>query len=226
MTYGQADRADVRLGDVALGEGGLAFRLLAGAATADVRLPLAGRHNAWHAAAAAAVGLALGVPLDEAAAALALATPVKGRLVWREVGGVRVLDDTYNANPVSVRAALDALREDPGGGRRWVILGDMLELGALTESAHREVGAWIAALPVAGLAAVGSAVRVAAEAARVGGCPDVATFASPEGAAAHILAKVGRGDRVLVKGSRGMRLERAVEALMAGLGTRVEASRC
>jgi UDP-N-acetylmuramoyl-tripeptide--D-alanyl-D-alanine ligase len=226
MTYGQADRADVRLGDVALGEGGLAFRLTAGAATADVRLPLAGRHNAWHAAAAAAVGLALGVPLDEAAAALALAAPVKGRLVWREAGGVRVLDDTYNANPMSVRAALDALREDPGGGRRWVIFGDMLELGALTETAHREVGAWIAALPVAGLAAVGSAVRVAAEAARGVGCPDVATFASPEGAAAHILAKVGRGDRVLVKGSRGMRLERAVEALMAGLGTRVEASRC
>ena len=87
MTYGQADRADVRLGDVALIDGGLGFRLTAGPATADVRLPLAGRHNAWHAAAAAAVGLALGVPLDEAAAALALAVPVKGRLVWREAGG-------------------------------------------------------------------------------------------------------------------------------------------
>ena len=132
MTYGQADRADVRLGDVALVEGGLGFRLAAGPATADVRLPLAGRHNAWHAAAAAAVGLTLGVPLDEAAAALALAVPVKGRLVWREAGGVRILDDTYNANPVSVRAALDALREAPGGGRRWVILGDMLELGTQT----------------------------------------------------------------------------------------------
>ena len=226
MTYGQADRADVRLGDVALVEGGLAFRLSAGAATADVRLPLAGRHNAWHAAAAAAVGLTLGVPLDEAAAALALVVPVKGRLVWREAGGVRILDDTYNANPVSVRAALDALREAPGGGRRWVIFGDMLELGPLTETAHREVGAWIAALPVAGLAAVGSAIRLTAETARMGGCPDVATFASPEGAAAHVLERVARGDRVLVKGSRGMRMERAVEALMAGLGIRPEASRC
>jgi UDP-N-acetylmuramoyl-tripeptide--D-alanyl-D-alanine ligase len=226
MTYGQADRADVRLGDVALVEGGLAFRLSAGAATADVRLPLAGRHNAWHAAAASAVGLTLGVPLDEAAAALALAVPVKGRLVWREAGGVRILDDTYNANPVSVRAALDALREAPGAGRRWVIFGDMLELGPLTESAHREVGAWMAALPVAGIAAVGSAIRMTAEAARAGGCPDVATFASPEGAAAHMLARVARGDRVLIKGSRGMRMERAVEAFMAGLGTRPEASRC
>jgi UDP-N-acetylmuramoyl-tripeptide--D-alanyl-D-alanine ligase len=226
MTYGQADRADVQLGDVALAEGGLAFRLAAGSATADVRLPLAGRHNAWHAAAAATVGLALGVPLDEAAAALALAVPVKGRLVWREAGGVRILDDTYNANPPSVRAALDALREAPGGGRRWVIFGDMLELGSLTETAHREVGTWVAGLPVAGLAAVGSSVRLTVEAARAGGCPDVATFASPEGAAAHILARVARGDRVLVKGSRGMRMERAVDALLAGLGASGEAPRC
>jgi UDP-N-acetylmuramoyl-tripeptide--D-alanyl-D-alanine ligase len=226
MTYGQADGADVRLGDVALIERGLAFRLVAGRAAAEVRLPLAGRHNAWHAAAAATVGLALGVPLDEAAAALALAVPVKGRLVWREAGGVRVLDDTYNANPVSVRAALDAFREPPGAGRRWVILGDMLELGPLTESAHGELGAWVAALPVAGFAAVGPAMRLAAEAARAGGCPDVAIFAAPEGAAAHVLARVTRGDRVLVKGSRGMRMERAVEALLAGLGASAETPAC
>jgi UDP-N-acetylmuramoyl-tripeptide--D-alanyl-D-alanine ligase len=218
MTYGQSDQADVRLGDVALADGALAFRLIAGHATADVRLPLAGRHNAWNAAAAAAVGLALGVQLDEAAAALALAAPVKGRLVWREAGGVRVLDDTYNANPASVRAALDALREAPGGGRRWVILGDMLELGIHTEAAHREVGAWLAALPVAGLAAVGPAMRVAAEAARAGGCPDVATFAEPAEAAQHVAARVACGDRVLVKGSRGMRMEGAVDALLARLG--------
>jgi UDP-N-acetylmuramoyl-tripeptide--D-alanyl-D-alanine ligase len=226
MTYGQADRADVRLGDVALADGGLAFRLVAGPATADVRLPLAGRHNAWHAAAAAAVGLGLGVPLDEAAAAFALAAPVKGRLVWREAGGVRILDDTYNANPASVRAALDTLREAPGGGRRWVILGDMLELGAQSEAAHREVGTWVAALPVAGLMAVGPGMRLAAETARSAGCPEVATFASPEGAVAHALARVARGDRVLVKGSRGMRMERAVAALQAGLGAAGEASRC
>jgi UDP-N-acetylmuramoyl-tripeptide--D-alanyl-D-alanine ligase len=226
MTYGQADAADVRLGDVGLAEGGLAFRLVAGRATADVRLPLAGRHNAWHAAAAAAVGLALGVPLDEAAAALALATPVKGRLVWREAGGVRVLDDTYNANPASVRAALDVLREAPGQGRRWAILGDMLELGGQTEAAHREAGAWVAALPVAGLLAVGPAMRLTAEAARAAGCPEVATFASPEGAAAHALTRLARGDRVLVKGSRGMKMERAVAALLAGLGPAGEAPRC
>jgi UDP-N-acetylmuramoyl-tripeptide--D-alanyl-D-alanine ligase len=125
-----------------------------------------------------------------------------------------------------VRAALDTLREAPGGGRRWVILGDMLELGAQSEAAHREVGTWVAALPVAGLMAVGPGMRLAAETARSAGCPEVATFASPEGAVAHALARVARGDRVLVKGSRGMRMERAVAALQAGLGAAGEASRC
>ena len=119
-----------------------------------------------------------------------------------------------------------SFREAPGGGRRWVILGDMLELGTLTETAHREVGTWVAALPVAGLATVGTAMRLAVDAARASGCPDVATFASPEGAAAHMIARVARGDRVLVKGSRGMRMERAVDALLAGLGVRAETPRC
>jgi UDP-N-acetylmuramoyl-tripeptide--D-alanyl-D-alanine ligase len=125
-----------------------------------------------------------------------------------------------------VRAALDAFREAPGGGRRWVILGDMLELGSLTEAAHREVGAWVAGLPVAGLATVGTAMRLTAEAARTAGCPDVATFASPEGAAEHVLARLARGDRVLVKGSRGMRMERAVDALLGRLAPSTEPPRC
>jgi UDP-N-acetylmuramoyl-tripeptide--D-alanyl-D-alanine ligase len=123
-----------------------------------------------------------------------------------------------------VRAALDALREGTGAGRRWVILGDMLELGAQTESAHRDVGSWVAGLPVAGFLAVGQAMRLAAESARAAGCPEIATFASPEGAAAHALPRLVRGDRVLVKGSRGMRMERAVAALLAGLAP--EGSRC
>jgi UDP-N-acetylmuramoyl-tripeptide--D-alanyl-D-alanine ligase len=226
VTYGQAAAADVRLGAVTVAPDGLAFTLTAGGARADVRLPLAGRHNAWNATAAAAVGTALGVPLEAAAAALAGAAPVRGRLHWRSAGGVRILDDTYNANPMSVRAALDALREAPGGGRRWVILGDMLELGTITEAAHREVGTWVAGLPVDGLAAVGSAMRLAAEAARVGGCPDVATFASPEGAATYVLSRVARGDRVLVKGSRGMRMERGVDALLVGFRGAGEGPRC
>ncbi|HZS34258.1 MAG TPA: UDP-N-acetylmuramoyl-tripeptide--D-alanyl-D-alanine ligase [Methylomirabilota bacterium] len=226
LTYGQADGADVRLGDVALAEAGLVFRLVSGSAAVDVRLPLAGRHNAWHAAAAATVGLTLGVPLDEAAVALALAAPVKGRLVWREAGGVRVLDDTYNANPASMRAALETLREAGGPGRCFAVLGDMLELGDQTDSAHREVGLWVAAVPLAGLAAVGPAMRATADSARAAGCPDVETFDAPEAAAAFVAERLAPGDRVLVKGSRGVRMERAVDALLARLAAARAGARC
>jgi|RhiMetdeSRZDD1v2_1073273.scaffolds.fasta_scaffold99033_2 UDP-N-acetylmuramoyl-tripeptide--D-alanyl-D-alanine ligase len=218
LTYGQAPAADVRIADVTPGDGGLAFALVTNGQRVTVRLPLSGRHNAWNAAAAAAVGVALGVPLAAAVDGLARATPVKGRLVWREAGGVRILDDTYNANPVSLRAALDALRDDAPGGRRWVVFGDMLELGPASEGAHAEAGRWIARLPVTGLAAAGAAARITVAEAAAAGCGDVAACRTPEEAAAHVAARVWPGDRVLVKGSRGMRMERAVEALLARLG--------
>ena len=134
-TYGQADRADVRLGDVALVDGGLAFRLWP---DGDRRGPAAAGGPAQRVARGGAPrrsGSRWAYLSTRPRPRWALAVAVKGRLVWREAGGVRILDDTYNANPVSVRAALDALREAPGGGRRWVIFGDMLELGPLTESA-------------------------------------------------------------------------------------------
>ena len=218
LTYGRADQADVRLGEVTAAAGGLAFTLACNGTTVPVRLPLPGRHNAWNAAAAAAVGLALGVPVEVAAAGLAGAVPVKGRLVWRQAGVVRILDDTYNANPVSLRAALDALRDADPEGRTWVVFGDMLELGAASDAAHVDAGRWIAALPAAGLATAGTASRATAAAAAAAGCPDVAAHATPEEAAAYVATRVRAGDRVLVKGSRGMRMERAVEALLARLG--------
>jgi len=225
VTYGGAPDATVRLGDVAASPSEVRFRVSAGGATVAVRLPLPAAHNAGNAAAALAVALELGIPLAEAAAALEAAPPIKGRLVWRDAAGVRVLDDTYNANPSSLRAALDVLRgagTDAAGdaGRAWVVLGDMLELGPATDAAHHEAGAWIAALPAAGLVTVGPAARLAAAAARLGGCPDVTTCETPEEAARRVAERIAPGDRVLVKGSRGMQLERAVVALLAALGER------
>jgi UDP-N-acetylmuramoyl-tripeptide--D-alanyl-D-alanine ligase len=218
LTYGHAPTADVQLGEVTPSGGGLAFTLATDGQRVDVRLPLSGRHNAWNAAAAAAVGVALGVPLAVAVEGLGRAAPVKGRLVWREAGGVHILDDTYNANPVSLRAALDALRDAGGPGRLWVVFGDMLELGPAGDQAHAEAGRWIAALPAAGLATAGAATRATAAAAAAAGCPDVQPCRTPEEAAAHVAARVRPGDRVLVKGSRGMRMERAVEAVLVRLG--------
>jgi UDP-N-acetylmuramoyl-tripeptide--D-alanyl-D-alanine ligase len=227
VTFGLAEGADVRVGAVAATAEGLTFSLTAGGATVPVRLPLPGRHNAGNAAAAVAAGRTLGVPLAEAARALGGAIAVKGRLVWREIAGVRVLDDTYNANPPSLRAALEVLGEAAraaGQGRTWVILGDMLELGPLAETAHRDAGAWIAAVPVAGLLTVGCRARRAGEAARAAGCPDVSAWDAPEAAAAALAPRLRAGDRVLVKGSRGMRMEQAVEALARTAGP--EAARC
>jgi UDP-N-acetylmuramoyl-tripeptide--D-alanyl-D-alanine ligase len=218
LTYGHAATADVRLGEITPSGGGLAFTLATDGQRVDARLPLSGRHNAWNAAAAAAVGVALGVPLAVAVEGLGRAAPVKGRLVWREAGGVRILDDTYNANPVSLRAALDALRDAGGPGGLWVVFGDMLELGPGSEPAHAEAGRWIATLPAAGLATAGAAARATAATAAAAGCPDVQACRTPEEAAAHVAARVRPGDRVLVKGSRGMRMERAVEAVLARLG--------
>src|SRR5262245_18491063 len=138
LTYGQAPMADVRIAGVRTISGGLGFELATDGERVDVHLPLSGRHNAWNAAAAAAVGLALGIPLAGVASGLGRAVPVKGRLVWRDAGGVRILDDTYNANPVSLRAALDALRDAASVGRVWVVFGDMLELGPVSEAAPVE----------------------------------------------------------------------------------------
>jgi UDP-N-acetylmuramoyl-tripeptide--D-alanyl-D-alanine ligase len=218
VTYGQSADADVRLGEVTVAPAELAFPVSAGAETVKVRLPYAGRHNAWNATAAMAVGRALGVELRLAAAALAEVAPIGGRLHWRDVAGVRLLDDTYNANPLSLRAALDALRAQPGG-RAWVVFGDMLELGSMSEAAHEAAGRWIAHLGAAGLATAGTATRATAAAARAAGCPDVATYETPEEAATHVAHRASAGDRILVKGSRGMRMERAVAALLRQLAT-------
>jgi UDP-N-acetylmuramoyl-tripeptide--D-alanyl-D-alanine ligase len=226
-TFGSSADADVRVADVVPTAAGLTFSLTAGGATVPVRLPLPGRHNAGNAAAAVAVGQVLGVSLAEAALALAEATPVKGRLVWREAGGIRILDDTYNANPPSLHAALDVLRQAAdaaGRGRTWVIFGDMLELGTLAEAAHTDAGAWIAAVPVAGLLTVGRRARTAGVAARAAGCRDVLACDTPEEAASRLAPRLLAGDRVLVKGSRGMRMERAVEILLGELGAGV--ARC
>jgi UDP-N-acetylmuramoyl-tripeptide--D-alanyl-D-alanine ligase len=220
VTYGRTGIADVRLGEVRTSPGGLDFSVTADGLSVEVPLPLPGLHNAWNAAAAIAVGRALGIPLAEAADALREAPAIKGRLVWREAAGVRILDDTYNANPASLRAALDVLRDAGPAGRAWVVLGDMLELGGASESAHREAGGWVAAVPAAGLAAVGPAAGLAAASARLAGCADVAACETPEEAARWVAARVAAGDRVLVKGSRGMQMERGVAALLAVLEAR------
>ena len=218
VTFGRAAGATVRIADEARDtDAGFAFTLEAAGRRQPVSVAFAGRHNVSNALAAAAVGVALELPLEDIARGLAAARPVGGRGVWKRAGEVTILDDTYNASPASVRAALDTLAARRAGRRTVVVLGDMLELGTLTDAAHREVGRLVAGLPADEFVGLGRAAALAVEAARAAGMADAHHMATFEAAVAHLLKRLTPGDVVLVKGSRGMRMERVVDALVARL---------
>jgi UDP-N-acetylmuramoyl-tripeptide--D-alanyl-D-alanine ligase len=218
VTYGHGGTARVRaVGHVVEDETGLSFTLEADGERQPVTLALAGRHNASNALAAAAAGVALGLPLADVARGLGGVRPVAGRCVWRRAGEVTILDDTYNASPVSVRAALDTVAARRHGRRVIVVLGDMLELGAISDEAHREVGRQVATLPADELIGLGRATQATVEAAREAGLVQATHLTTFEDTVAHLLKRLASGDLVLVKGSRGMRMERVVDALVARL---------
>jgi UDP-N-acetylmuramyl pentapeptide synthase len=219
ITFGQSDGAMVRTaGDAAETAEGLRFTLEIAGARAPVLLAFAGRHNVGNALAAAGAGLALGLGIDEIARGLADARPVKGRCVWRQAGDVRLLDDTYNANPASVRAAFETAAAHRGTRRLVIVLGDMLELGETTEQAHRDAGRQVVEAGAAEFIGMGRHAEIAVDAARAAGLSGALHTTTFEDTVAHLLKRLAPGDLVLVKGSRGMRMERVADALVARLG--------
>jgi len=203
------------------GEHGSVVRFSVGHTPVTVRLPLVGEHNARNAAAALAVASACKVPILAAAAALekAVLPPHRSRL--HVLAGRRVMDDCYNANPTSMLAALRTVAVSANAsGSAYAILGDMLELGPETAKAHEELGQEVARLGFAGLAAVGELAAHMVVGARAAGLPQEHVLATldPELAAAAVAEWSKPGDWVLVKASRGMRLERALDALERKLG--------
>ena len=218
VTYGRTAGATVRaVGELIDSPRGLELTLESGGERQPLRLGFAGEHNVTNALAAAGAGLALGLSLPEIVRGLAAARPVKGRCVWRSAGGVRILDDTYNANPASVKAALDTAAASRGPSRLIAVLGDMLELGPLAEAAHREVGRQAVAAGVTELVGMGKQARWMVEAAQEGGLVEAHHTTTFEDTVAHLLKQVAPGDLVLIKGSRGMRMERVADALEARL---------
>jgi len=218
VTYGRAGTAHVRaVGEPVDDEQGLTFTLETGGERQFVTLGLAGRHNVTNALAAAAAGVALGFSLADITRGLGAVRPVAGRCAWRQAGRVAILDDTYNASPVSVKAALDTAQAHRRGRRVIVVLGDMLELGSITDDAHRELGRAVAALPADEFIGVGRAMQFAVEAAKEAGLAEARHLTTFEDTVAHLLKRLTADDLVLVKGSRGMRMERVVDALVARL---------
>ncbi|MCL7494780.1 UDP-N-acetylmuramoyl-tripeptide--D-alanyl-D-alanine ligase [Streptomyces sp. MCA2] len=207
LTFGRAEHADVRVRDVVLDRlARPSFTLRTAATSARVELPLVGTHQALNASAAAAAGLAAGVSLDGAAAALPTVSLSQWRLELRDlVGGATLLDDSYNADPDSTRAALDTLAAIEGG-RRIAVLGEMLELGDGNEAEHRAIGEYAASR-------ADVVVAVGARPIAAGAGERAVALADNAAAVEWLRGRLTAGDVVLVKASRGARLNEVAAAL-------------
>ncbi len=208
--FGLDPRARVTARALACDEQGrYAFTLVAdGAELGRVQLGLLGRHNLANALAAAAAALAMGLAPDDVVASLAEVAPMPGRLsVAAGVNGSRLLDDTYNANPGAVKAALDLLVTLPGP--HWCLLGAMGELGEASERLHAEIGEYARKLGIDFLGTCGEAAQAASRAFGAAGCH----FQEREALVRHALHHLPPGASVLVKGSRSAAMERVVTAL-------------
>ncbi|MGQ9558849.1 MAG: UDP-N-acetylmuramoyl-tripeptide--D-alanyl-D-alanine ligase [Desulfurispora sp.] len=211
--FGQSPHCHFRLLHWQSAEEGSRFTLTTPQGEQSYSIPLPGLHQVVNALAAVAVAGLLGLSPEEIQAGLARASLSAMRQEIVEKSGIKFINDAYNANPASMRAALEALPLYSGGRRRVAVLGDMLELGAFSEAAHREIGRLAAQCGLDRLVAVGQAVAHLAEAAVQAGLPAarVVHFPSLEAACAHLTGLLKAGDCVLLKGSRGMRLERVLE---------------
>jgi UDP-N-acetylmuramoyl-tripeptide--D-alanyl-D-alanine ligase len=214
LTSGVAAGADVRVSAVRLDDDlRPGFHLDTPWGATDVPpLPVRGAHQAGNAALAVAVAGVVGVGLEAAVAGLAGAVGSPWRMELRRTpAGLVVLNDSYNANPTSMAAALDALASLGGEGRRFAVLGPMAELGAHAAEEHRRLGKLVAAAGVDTLVSVGAAAL--AEGAGEAGV-DVVVVDGPEAAVAAITPRLRAGDAVLVKASRVAGLERVADALL------------
>ena len=213
VRYGFAESADVSAINIeSLGEDGMRFDLRLPSGVISATIPALGRHSVHNALAAAAVGHALGVDAAQIVAGLAQPFSVPHRTTLVRAGDWRILDDTYNAAPDSMNAALDLLATLPG--RRVAVLGEMLELGDMSDDAHRKIGAH-AAESAQLLVAVGPFASLYAEGAREAGMDATAIVETPdrEAALVQLERRLRPGDIVLVKASRGAELDLLVNEL-------------
>ncbi|WP_192632610.1 UDP-N-acetylmuramoyl-tripeptide--D-alanyl-D-alanine ligase [Lysobacter sp. OAE881] len=209
LRFGLESSADLTAKNIEALPDGSRFTLVAPQGEAAVSLALPGRHNVSNALAAAALSLSVGATLQQVAEGLNAARPVAGRLIThRLANGAVLIDDSYNANPGSLAAAIDTLAA--GGGEAWLVLGDMRELGADAEAMHAEAGRRAKSAGIRRLLTLGP---YSAAASRTFG--EGATHFETHDALADVLKnELREGVRVLVKGSRGSAMDRIVAALV------------
>ncbi len=215
LFFGTHDQAQVRARSIRETEQGVVFELVLPTASVPVTLKTPGRFMVFNALAAAAVGHLAGIPAAEIQMGLQAFTPTKGRLqVLTTARGIRVVDDTYNANPLSMAAAIASLtamrQEQPG----IIVLGDMLELGNQAEALHYRLGAQAAGSGAVRLYVHGKYAQAVGQGAREAGMRGETVFiGSKEQISADLIRHLSSDCWVLVKGSRGMAMETVVAAL-------------
>jgi len=220
ILYGLSRQATIRARDVKETEHTISFTLIFGGESISVQLNSPGRFMISNALAAAAVGYQTGLACETVKTGLEAFKPVSGRMNIKLLpGGIHLIDDTYNANPESMKAAFATLNVMRAGARGVVVLGDMLELGVQARSLHRKVGARAARLGISRLYAYGEFAAEVTTAAQDEGMPPTDTF---EGSHDEIVEDLKNwlqpGDWLLVKGSRGMAMENVVRKLQEWAG--------
>ncbi len=177
-------------------------------------VPLLGAHNAMNALMAIAAARRMGVSDEQIAAGLLKVKPAEGRFEPMEIGGWKVIHDAYNANPSSVEASLRTFaRVTASGGRRVVVLADMLELGEAGPAMHRKIGELVGELKMDVFVAIGSLMGLAAEEAEIEMAGSVVRFGDTAAAARELRGLLKPGDTILLKGSHSMALERLIDTL-------------
>jgi UDP-N-acetylmuramoyl-tripeptide--D-alanyl-D-alanine ligase len=204
---------------------GVTFEIVIAGIAIPVRLPVPGRHSVMNALAAAAAAWALGFDRQAIAEGLAAFRSLPGRMEIRRLGnGTLIVVDAYNANPASVREALATLRELRGPGNAFVILADMLELGERAEALHGEVGALLAKTGADRVFLKGTLSRFTAEGAQKRGLPaeKIVFFDDPGQVVADLRSRLKKGDWILIKGSRKMKMEAVAEAIIAAFDLKTQ----
>jgi len=214
IRYGMNAAAEVRAEKVqSCGTEGSRFEVVTAGGRELVRLPLVGEHNVLNALAAISVGLARGLKVSESAAVLATLRPADKRGQVLQLGNITVINDCYNSNPKALHAMVDALA-GMKAGRRIVVAGEMLELGPAGEEMHRAAGRYIAEKKIDVLIGVRGLAQAMVEGAGTG-ATRAEFFAAPERAGEWLAREARDGDVVLLKASRGVKLEKALETWKA-----------